>query len=406
MAQRKLPDWISAYQEFTAESDSPKNFHLWCGFGAIAGAAQRKIFMQTVYYPVHSNLYVILVSPPGLGKKTSALRTSKNILKEIEPKVNFASESGSHEAIIDIFEEIPNPAHQSLTLYSSELGTLMSTNPAGMTDFLTDIYDGNPDWSRRTKKNGEQTIPHPWLNFMAGTTPKWLGEHLGLIAVEGGLMARCIIPFSKERILENAFPEGSPKIDALRKDLVHDLSIIATLEGEFQFDGGKAGDAYQWYDLWYKDRTTELDKRFPIPGGSLWTSRFPSIYDPRTASYYDRKSIHLLKVAMLNSLSYKNELVITLADLRFALGLLDSTEPGMKLALNAVGKSDTANELYHIYSQIQSKGKMSYGELLVENYHALRFGAKSLDQILLELRSMKRIRQEGDSFSATAPSVS
>jgi len=376
---RKLSDWLAAYGEFTAESDSPQGFHVWCSLSTIAGAAQRKLFMQTAYFPVHSNMYVVLVSPPGRGKKSAAMRTSKNILREVTPPVNFATESGSYEGIVALYTQISNPAHQSLSLYSSELGTLMGTNPAMMVDFLTDIYDGNPDWARATVKHSKQTIKKPWLNLIAGTTPRWLGEHIGLIALEGGLIARCIIAYSEELILENSWPELNPKLEKLKSYLIHDLSIIGQLDGEIKFEGGKEGDAFKWYDEWYKDK-----------------SRYPTVSDPRTASYFDRKHIHLLKVAMALSLSYKDELVLTYQDLQRAKALLDSTEPGLRLALNAVGKNDASVETFRILQQIKSRSSVSYSETLIENYHNLRFGKKSLDQTLDELRTMGKIKLEGN----------
>lgn len=381
---RKLSDWLQGYAEYTAESDSPQGFHLWCCLGTIAGATQRKIFMESVHFPVHSNMYIVLVSPPGRGKKTAALRTSKNILREVTPEVNFATESGSYEGIVELFLSITNPAHQSLSLYSMELGSILSTNPAMMIDFLTDIYDGNPDWARATVKHGKKTIKKPWLNIMTGTTPRWLGEHIGLIALEGGLTARCILTYSEELILENPWPELNPKLKKLKEYLITDLSTVASLHGEVTFEGGKDGDARKWYDPWYKDK-----------------SRYPAISDPRTASYYDRKHIHILKVAMALSLSYKDELVLTLEDLLRAEALLTANEPGLRLALNAVGKNDTSVETFHIMQQIKSKGSIDYRELLIENYHNLRYGKRSLDQTLEELRMMGKVKQEGTRFIYT-----
>jgi hypothetical protein len=394
MAKRKLKDWMQAYGEYTSQSDSPQEFHIWGGLVALAGAAQRKILMRAAYYDVHSNMYVLLVSPPGRARKGAALRVSKNILKEAQPPVNFASESGSHEAMVDLFQKIANPAHQSLTIFSMEFGTLMATNPAGMVDFLTDIYDGNPDWSRNTKKNNLQTIQHPWLGLFSGTTPKWLGEHLGLIAVEGGFTARAILVYSEERLLENTWPEETDPMKSLRKDLIHDLSIIAALDGEFGFEGGRSGEAFRWYDFWYRDKIALLNEHFPKDRD--WKSRFPPIADPRTASYYDRKHIHLLKVGMALSLSYKDEMVLTLDDLNKALYMLNGIEPGMSLAMDAVGKSQTANELNYIWSQIKASGSagIEAKELLIANYHAVK-DLTVFEQIISALIRMGRVKQNG-----------
>lgn len=348
---------------------------MWMCLSTIAGAAQRKIFMESAYFPVYPNIYVLLVSPPGRGKKTSALRTSKNLLTEVVPEVNFAAESGSMEALFQIFLDITHPTHQSLTLYSMELGTLMATNPASMIDFLTDIYDGNKNFTRATiSGGGKKTIKAPYLNMAAGTTPKWLGEHLGLIALEGGLIARCIIAYSEDLILNNAWPEATTKFKKLKSDLINDLSIIASLFGEMKFEP----EALKWYKPWYEDR-----------------SRYPLVSDPRTAGYYDRKHIHLLKVAMALHLSYSDELVLTLEDLERALVMLNATEPGIRLALNAVGKNDSSVETFHLLQQIKSMKQVPYAQLLVTNFHQMKYGKRSFDQALEELRMMGAIKQEG-----------
>lgn len=399
---RKVSDWIKAYAEFTDKSDSPEVFHTWCCFSAIAGAAQRKLHMVNPYFEVHSNIYVLLVSPPGTGKKTTALSISKNILADVVPEVNFATESGSMEGLFNIFLNILNPVHQSLSLYSMELGTLMATNAASMVDFLTDIYDCKKNFSRATVKHGQKAIKRPWLSLATGTTPRWLGEHLGLLAVEGGLIARCLIGYSEEVITNNSWPENSPEKQKLRSYLVEDLSTIAALDGIFEFDGGREGEAFRWYDAWYLNKPEDWEKMTRTVEHPLinpeFQSRYPLIADPRTAGYFDRKHVHVLKLAMLLHLSQRDDLVLTLEDLLYAKQWLDASEPGIRLAMKAVGKNDASVETFHILSQIKAKGKMTYSQLLVENYHNLKFGKKSLDQALEELRMMGRIKQEGSVF--------
>lgn len=376
---RQLPDLLKAYEFFTSKSDSPQVFHVWIALGTIAGAAQRKIFMHTLYFDVHTNLYIILVSPPGRAKKGAALRAGKNFLKGVEPKVNFATESSSPEGVIKNLTKITNPAHQSMTIFSMEMGTLMSTRPAEMVDFLTDIYDGNPDWERQTVAHDRQTITRPWLNVMAGTTPKWLGDKLGLIALEGGLVARCIFPYSEERILKNPWPKPSKDIIDIGKLITEDLSHIATLEGEFDFAGGEDGEAFKFYAEWYKDE-----------------SRFPKMDDPRTASYYDRKHIHLLKVAMALSLSYKDDLLLDLEDLLRAKELLDKTEPGMHKALGSAGKNPIAERTMRVGHHIASKGNLTFKELIVANYHDM--SKKEIEEALEALTLMGSVKKEGQFY--------
>jgi len=46
---------------------------------------------------------------------------------------------------------------------------------------------------------------------------------------------------------------------------------------------------------------------------------------------------------------------------------------------------------------------MEYAELLVENFHNLRYGKKGLDEALGELRMMGHIEANGTTFSAVYP---
>lgn len=381
---RVLDDWFKAYGEYTSTNEAAEIFHIWVALGAVSGAAQRKIFIRMKHFMIHSNVYLLLVAPPGRGRKTTALKIGKNILREIEPKVNFSSESGSFQAIVRAMALIgkTNHTHQSMTLVSSELGTLMKTDTAAMVDWITDIYDCSDDWTRDTIAHGIQTIARPWLSIWGGTTPAWLSENAGVVAIEGGLTARCIISHSDKRILKTPRDKETLGDRELRKTLVRDLSHISLLEGEFDF----SRDAGCWFDRWYMDE-----------------SRFPALTDNRTAGYYDRKPIHLLKIAMLLSLSYKDELVLELDDVQRALALLDATEPGMKIALNAVGKNEWAAIAMYVLAQIRSKPAVTYQQLLIANFHNL--GKKNLDAVLDDLRMRGDIRYESQHWIATGANV-
>jgi hypothetical protein len=99
---------------------------------------------------------------------------------------------------------------------------------------------------------------------------------------------------------------------------------------------------------------------------------------------------------MALSLSYKDDFILTVEDLQRALALLDATEPGMHKALGSAGKNPLAAETMRVAAQIANKGKTSYRELILANFHDL--GKVNLDRVLEDLRMMGRIRQEGMMF--------
>src|SRR5678809_1176045 len=188
MPKRKLENWIEGYREFTQGTESPATFHLWVALGTIASAAQRKIMLPMGHYDVHSNMFIILTSPPGRSRKSTALRIGKNMLKSLKDygqQVHFSTQASSVAALIAQFVKIKDQEHQSLTSFISELGSLLGSKSNEITDFLTDIYDCEPDWDKQTISRDLEKIKLPWFTLMGGTTPQWLGDNLSKTAVEG-----------------------------------------------------------------------------------------------------------------------------------------------------------------------------------------------------------------------------
>lgn len=374
--KRRLSDWLGAFLDYTHQAESPINYLRWVGLSTIAGAAQRKIFMESTLFFAHTNMYVVLVGPPG-SKKSTAIRQGRKLLKQI-PTLNLSSDAPSIVGLMDDFKDIQSVQkdHQSLNAFISELSTLFENAPETITGFLTAIYDGDDDYIKRTRIGGKEHIPFPWLNFIAGTTPSWLGDNLTRSAVEGGLVARTIYVHSDEIVLKSPFPRKDKGLRDLEQHLVHDLAHISQLYGEFDFAGGKGGDAERWYDKWYMDR-----------------SRLPRVSDNRTAGYYVRKPVHLLKVAMALALSRKDTLELAIEDLELAKAFLGAVEPGMRQAFSSVGGNAYATDLERIFAQITASGLegMTMGEITSHNYHALE--KRMIEATIGSLVVMGKIKQ-------------
>lgn len=383
MAQRKLANWLQAYHAYVEGTESLPIFHWWTALGTLAGAAQRKIFMDMGYYQVHSNLFVVLVSRPGVGRKTTALRIGKGLLrgtKDYGVDINFSTQASSVAALVRQFTGIANKEHQSLTAYINELGSLLGTKSTETTDFLTDIFDGNPDWDKQTISRGLEKIEKPWFNMMGGTTPQWLGENLSETAVEGGFVSRTVFVYGHEHGDLVAFPELTDEQKELRRHLMHDLAVIAQIKGEFRF----TDEARNWYEQWYED-----------------PARLSREYDERLTGYYQRKHIHMKKVAMLLRLSEgttekSEDLVVQLQDVQTALGVLEEIEPGMKKAFTAVGKNVLSTDLERIRDQIFKNGRIRYKEVLASHIHSVP--KEDLDKLLQTLMDMGEITKEGEYF--------
>lgn len=344
--KRKLSNWLESYREYTLGTESPPNFHLWVAIGTLAAAMQRKISMDAGYFDVHSNMYIILTSPPGRSRKSTALRIGKKLLsglKDYGQEIHFSTQASSVAALVRQLVSIPNKEHQSLTAFSSELGSLLGSKSIEMTDFLVDIYDCDPGWDKQTIARDLEKIEYPWFNLLAATTPQWLGDNLSKTAVEGGFVSRSIFVYEDTRLLV-AFPELTQYQRELHAKLIHDLAIISKIKGRMVF----SPEAKAFYRDWYED-PTRLTTGFQ---------------DYRISGYYERKHIHVLKVAMALSLAASDSLILERPSVEAAILLLNSIEQGMRRAFSSVGGNQHATVIERIKESIIQMQKVPYKKLL------------------------------------------
>lgn len=374
--KRRLTDWLGAFLDYTSQLNCPDDFLRWVGLSTIAGAAQRKIFMDNPAFFAYTNMYVNLVGPPGSGK-TTAIRAGRKLLKKI-PSINMSPEAPSVVGLMQEFNDIKNlqKDHQSLNAFIGEMSSLFENAQETMTGFLTTIYDCDDDYTKRTRVGGKEHIPFPWLNLIAGTTHTWLGDNLTKSAVEGGLVARTIFVNFDDIVLKTSYPRWTPELRKLEEYLIHDLAHISAISGQFDFEAGFDGPAFAWFDQWV------LNKE----------GRFPKIADNRTQGYFVRKHVHMLKVCMSLSLSVSDTLVLTEERLRLALGFLDAIEPGMAKAFSAVGGNIYATEIQRVEKLILQAGThgLTYADLVAHTFHNME--QRQLDATLTTLRSMGRIK--------------
>lgn len=258
-----------------------------------------------------------------------------------------------------------------MTAYSSEFASLLTTSGMDMVVFLTDIYDSPSEWSHKTKMGGTQKIIAPYLNLAGGTTPDWIARSLPLDTVGIGLTSRVLFVYQDTPRIRPWRPKLTPEQIQLGEYLAYDLRKISTLTGEFSFDV----ESEKLYDKWYKAR---LDN--PNTSG-----------DPRLNGYFERKPVHVLKVAMIIAASRHDDLVITVEDLELAWGLLEKTEARMPKVFAAVGKNVLAFDLVQIVDAVASGGAngITERELMQRFVHNVR--REEMAEILATLIQMDTI---------------
>lgn len=352
MTDRLIPgSWLQAYLAYTAESESPEEYHLWTGISAIAGALRRKAFFDMGYFMVYPNMYIVLVGPAGRCKKSTAMRIGRGLLSQV-PGLVFTTDSVTRERLIQDLSQANKDGQSAMTAYSSEFASLLTSSGMDMVVFLTDIFDSPTEWSHKTKSGGTNKITAPFLNMLGATTPDWISKAMPLDTVGIGLTSRIVFVHSDTPRRKPAFPVLTAAQKELATRLAADLSAISMISGEYVL----TPEAKQMYEEWYQDRIEEPN----VTG------------DPRLNGYFERKPIHLLKLAIIVSASHRDETIIDENDLTMALGLFDKIEVRMTKVFAGVGKNPINADKDEVLAAIRFSGGMSMGQLLEKFGYNLR----------------------------------
>lgn len=373
MAERLIENWIKGYLAYTHSNEAPEEFHLWMALTTIAGVLRRNVWFDMGYFTVYPNLFTVLVSPPGRCKKSTAMRLSREFLRKVDG-INFTSDSISRERLIQDLSQCLKDDQSPMTAYSSEFASLLTTSGMDMVVFLTDIYDSPSEWSHKTKMGGTQKITAPYLNLAGGTTPDWIARSLPLDTVGIGLTSRILFVYQDTPRVRPWRPVLSPEQIKLGDLLTYDLRQISTLQGQFQM----TPDADKIYEAWYVARLENPN----------------TLGDPRLNGYFERKPVHVLKIAMVIAASRHDDLLITVEDLQLAWELLEATEAKMPKVFAAVGKNTLAFDLVQFVDAITAAGDggITERELMQRFVHNVR--KEELLEILATLVTMDSISIE------------
>jgi len=336
---RKLDDWIESWMEFTDNTEPPKLFRFWTAISVLASALQRKCYIQwgpsLLYYP---NFYIILVGPSGVRKGT-AMNPGLDIIEDIG-KIKVAAQATSLQALIRRLKETnyQDPDlntgkmqfHSSMTIFSKEFTVFLGYHNRELMSSLCDWYDCDRRWAYETISRQREEIVGVWVNLFGATTPSLIQSSMPLDAIGGGLTSRIIYIYEEKMGKMVLLPMETDKERKLRELLLHDLDKITILSGQFKYTDG-------FLNLW-SDWRVEADKD-------------PPFHDDRFDGYISRRPNHVMKLSMIMSVSRgsnEHQMVLTTADLKRAIAVLEEAELKMQGVFSGVGKSDTADILHRV----------------------------------------------------------
>lgn len=350
---RRLENWINSYVEYASISEAPKIFHFWAGVSAVAGALRRHVWFDQIKFQWFPSFFIVFVAPPGIATKSTTADGSMDLLREV-PGIHFGPDEVTWQSLVTTFAASSESfrigddwyPQSPITILASEFGMYMDFKDTKMVNLHITLWDGRKRFEKQTKGSGNDMVEAPWINLLACTTPQWIASNMDANTIGGGFTSRCIFVYGDKKERPIAYLKNQAAFDysKLRADLIHDLEWMATnLVGEYKLDA----DAEAWGEDWYQH---------------LWSTTYSLDNADWINNYLARKQAHLHKLAMVVAASQRDEMVITLGDLRLAEGMLNSTEDSAHFVFSKVGKSEEAQQATRLLELVAKKGEISYKE--------------------------------------------
>ena len=307
MTTRKCADIVDTFQKVCQKRATP-SFALWAGILMVAGVMGRKCYVMTGKNKwtdfVYPTLGVFLISPGG-GGKTSATKVCEEFWAEI-PSLCVAPKSLTAASFCDTIGSSGKGIedHHSLLIVSDELLSFFLGYDREQLAYWSQAIDCSREISQQRRGLGKDKIGclNPSLSFLLAGTPGAFNTYFPEAAYDQGLMGRCVIVYHRKKHRGKAHPRENK----LGEDCIHDLGLVADMEGKFTLESGVL-KLFEEEDL----KNEEMIDRLP---------------HPRLEPYFNRKHMLGLKVAMAISAARSDNMIITQACYKEALKLLGEAE--------------------------------------------------------------------------------
>jgi len=305
----------------------------------LAATLEQKVWITTSdrLFP---NLYTILVGHPGVGK-TRTIMSGRKFLAEL-PEFHIAPTSMKMASLVDALLaakrtiiRLPEPAIEfnSMTILVDEWTAFMHAFDDELIGGLTTFYDVVvPYEHHRRGKDIRIKIPHPQLSILAGSTPSNLVKFMPEGAWDQGFTSRLILVYSGERFVGDDF--AATRRD-LPEEMIHDLKLIYSLQGEFQVTKEYQACVQEWRA----------------------NSELPKPTHPRLAHYNTRRRAHLYKLSMVAAVDRGQRLVLDEGCFKDALFWLTEAEITMPQIFEEGSSSIDSKAMDEIVDWLRRQGK-------------------------------------------------
>ena len=346
-------DWLDLWMDYTSDAPFPTDFRKWSGLFCISSVLRRRLWFARSTYKWFPNIYLILVSEPAVGKKSTVIGLVRKLIgadKQIVPPIKIAPDACTWQALVQemgksvVDTRVTDERTGVVTfgkachmcILSAELSSFLDVNNREMTSALTDLWDCRTGiWLKATKGSGTDKIHNPYICLMAGTTPQHLIGYDRRFT-EAGFISRSIFLWQETPVLdEDIYADRGAAKRKIFTQLLDGLKGFGSLGGNVRIS----------------DEAREF--------GNDWRKKFELAVSRRelSATWAGRRVQMAHQTAMLLSVSRGGRGDIELRDLQRGVEMLDEVAPQVAKVLKIIESDPTHYIRERAVAFIRSKGK-------------------------------------------------
>jgi hypothetical protein len=342
--------WLSDFAEWAGVGEAHEKTYFWAGVSTLAATLGRRIWIEQATFQWYPNLYVVLVSPPGVISKSTLIRLSHSLLKQV-PGVQIGQHSGTWQGLLKNMEQVQGKfewrnrtfAEASLVVGAAELGNFLTFGDQEQIDALVEFFDCAPDFRRGYKNEAHIVVQGPCLNFFGGTTEAWLTTNVGPQMLKGGLVSRMVFVHDplKAKLVPYSVP--SPEWRGQQESLASRLVTYRDLVGAVRLSPEALAWGSQWYAMHWQ-HASESESGL-------------------VEGVYARGQTLLHKLALVLMVAKRADMIIQVEDLAQAAVWLEGAKADAISVFNSINVHERSKAQLLVEEALQRIGRISRREL-------------------------------------------
>ena len=256
-------NFVEKLLELTKIVESPTSYLEWAAYATIAAVLRHNVYYN---FParrtkIMPNLYVLIVGDSGSTRKSTPLKVSHFLLKQVGNTKLIEGRVSIQGVLRDLAEikQVEKPIRRSIKyasgiLYSEELAAFFVKDPS-VGSILTDIYDYKEEHPIVLKTQDTVKLEKVCVNMLSATNSAFLQDMFTKTDLYGGLVGRTIFIMEDKARHKDLGLRDTGK-DEDWNELISHLFYLSKLEGPIQL----AEDALDFMEDWYNNTDFTLSE--------------------------------------------------------------------------------------------------------------------------------------------------